>query len=280
MRFASVRLDGRATWGVATDDGFGELGGPTARFGSLRDYIESGSPADIDGAAADNRSLDALEFLPVVPDPRQIFCVGANYEGHRKEIGSEERSWPTIFLRLPGSQVGHDAALIKPRESDRFDYEGELAVVIGSGGRRIPAEEAMQHVFGYACYNDGSVRDWQNHTPQWSPGKNFVGTGGFGPYLVTADELPDITSSDLVTHVNGDERQHARIGEMTYSIPTVIAYLSTFAYLLPGDVICTGTPGGIGSRRTPPAFLADGDVVEVSIDGVGTLRNRVVAEAG
>jgi 2-keto-4-pentenoate hydratase/2-oxohepta-3-ene-1,7-dioic acid hydratase in catechol pathway len=278
MKFSSVRVEDRSTWGLATDDGFREMGGPGARFRSLRDYIESGTPDDLEAAGAQRRPWESLEFLPVVPNPRQIFCIGANYEAHRKEIGGTEVAWPTVFLRLSGSQVGHGAALIKPPESDRLDYEGELAVVIGRGGRRIPADEAMEHVYGYACYDDGSVRDWQNHTAQWAPGKNFVGTGGFGPYLVTPDEVGDITSSYLVTRVNGEERQRAQIADMTNSIPALIAYLSTFAHLLPGDVICTGTPGGIGSRRTPPTFLADGDVVDVSIDGVGTLRNRVVAE--
>jgi 2-keto-4-pentenoate hydratase/2-oxohepta-3-ene-1,7-dioic acid hydratase in catechol pathway len=278
VKYASVKVDGRTSWGFTAENVFYELGGPEARFSSLREYIAFGSGEDPAGAAADGRPWDSLEFLPVLPNARQIFCIGANYEAHRKEIGGSEVAWPTVFLRLPGSQVGHQAAIVIPSESDCLDYEGELAVVIGRGGRRIPAGEAMEHVYGYACYNDGSVRDWQKHTAQWTPGKNFVGTGGFGPYLVTADELPDIATSHLVTRVNGDERQRARISDMTYAIPELIAYLSTFAYLHPGDVICTGTPGGIGSRMTPPAFLREGDVVEVTIDRVGTLRNRVAAE--
>jgi 2-keto-4-pentenoate hydratase/2-oxohepta-3-ene-1,7-dioic acid hydratase in catechol pathway len=279
MKLATVAVEGRPTWGVFTDDGFVEVGAANSRFATLREFIEGGDVGELGGALdAAAVAVDALEFLPVIPDPRQIFCVGVNYDAHRRETGRDDTAFPTIFLRLPSSQVGHEQPLVKPRESVKLDYEGELAVVIGRGGRRIPAESAFDHVFGYSCYDDGSARDWQNHTTQWTPGKNFVGTGAFGPFVVTADEVPDILDSSLVTLVNGEERQRAKIADMTASIGEVIAYISTFTPLYPGDVICTGTPGGVGSRRTPPTFLVPGDTVEIRIDGVGVLRNTVADE--
>ena len=279
MRLGTVMLEGRETWGAWLDHGFVDLGRRLPQYPSLLAALSAigthGLTDHLSGPAVDP---DDLRYLPVIPDPAQIFCVGVNYDEHRRETGRQETRWPTIFIRLPGSQVGHDQPLVKPRESVMFDYEGELAVVIGRPGRRIPVEHAMEYVLGYSAYNDGSARDWQNHTTQWTPGKNFVGTGAFGPCLVTVEEVPDIEAAQLVTLVNGEERQRATINEMTTSIAEVIAYLSTFAELRVGDVICTGTPGGIGSRRNPPVSLQPGDVVEVRIDGLPTLRNHVVVE--
>lgn len=216
-----------------------------------------------------------------IPNPDKIICVGLNYKSHIGETGrtsAEER--PVIFTRFAGSQVGHLQPLVCPIESARFDYEGELAAIIGKGGRRISEDAALDHVAGYSIYNDASVRDWQLHTHQWAPGKNFVGTGAFGPWMVTRDEIPDPYEHSLTTRLNGEVMQDSSINLMIFNIQAVIAYVSTFAELLPGDVIVTGTPGGVGNARKPPIYMHDGDVVEVEITGIGTLRNPVVKEQG
>jgi 2-keto-4-pentenoate hydratase/2-oxohepta-3-ene-1,7-dioic acid hydratase in catechol pathway len=233
--------------------------------------------AATEGADPDGR-LDEVTLLPVIPEPPAIWCVGINYDAHRKETGREPSEYPTLFMRIAASQVAHREAMVRPKASTKLDYEGELAVIIGKPGRHIAEGEAMRHIAGYSCYNDGSVRDWQRHTSQFGPGKNFYRTGAFGPWLVTADELEDPYAQILSTRVNGDELQRTSISDMTFRIETLIHYLSTIYPLRPGDVISTGTPGGVGSRRNPPIFLKANDVVEVEITGVGTLLNPVVDE--
>jgi 2-keto-4-pentenoate hydratase/2-oxohepta-3-ene-1,7-dioic acid hydratase in catechol pathway len=252
-----------------------------APFGSLREALAAGvleRAGEELGALSADLTLEGLGLFPVVPDPEKIICVGVNYEGHRVETGREKTDHPVLFTRFANSQVGHERPLVRPRVSTQFDYEGELAVVIGRRGRHVPRGEALGLVAGYACYNDASVRDWQRHTHQFTPGKNFVGSGAFGPWLVTPDEVPDPAALTLATRVNGVEVQHASTSELIFDVPALIAYCSTFTELAPGDVIVTGTPSGVGSRRTPPLYLKAGDVVEVEISGVGLLRNRVVDE--
>ena len=183
-----------------------------------------------------------------------------------------------LFARFPDSQQGHGEPLLKPRESDKFDYEGELAVIIGREGRRIPKEQAYDFIAGYSCYNDGSIRDWQRHSSQWIAGKNFVATGGFGPWMTTPDEVGDITQQTLVTRLNGREMQNSGIDLLIFDIPTLISYISTFTLLRPGDVVVTGTPGGVGFARKPPVYMKSGDICEVEISGVGTLRNPIALE--
>jgi len=219
--------------------------------------------------------LKKIKYLPVIPDARKIICVGLNYKDHRAETKNTATENPTLFLRMQASQIGHNQPMIKPKESQKLDWEGELAVIIGRGGRRIAREKAMGHIAGYACYHDGSVRDFQRHTTQFTPGKNFAGTGGFGPWMVTKDEVGDITKQTLTTRVNGVVKQQAGIDLLIFDIPTLIAYISTFVPLEGGDVIVTGTPGGVGAARTPPEFMKPGDVAEIEITGVGTLRNVV-----
>jgi 2-keto-4-pentenoate hydratase/2-oxohepta-3-ene-1,7-dioic acid hydratase in catechol pathway len=214
----------------------------------------------------------------VIPNPDKILCVGINYVDHQAETGQAKPERPVIFTRFANSQVGHGQPMIRPRVSEKFDFEGELAVVIGRPGRHIIESEALSYVIGYACYNDGSVRDWQRHTTQFTPGKNFIGTGAFGPWLVTADEATGIANASISTRLNGEEVQQARTSEMVFSIPELIAYISTFTELVPGDVISTGTPGGVGAARKPPLWMKPGDVVEVAIEGIGVLRNSVMAE--
>jgi 2-keto-4-pentenoate hydratase/2-oxohepta-3-ene-1,7-dioic acid hydratase in catechol pathway len=250
---------------------------------SLREILEAGAEAlsrarDVERAGESDHVLDEVELLPVIPDPPAIWCVGVNYEDHLKETGREPTKYPTLFLRIAASQVSHRQAMVRPKASVELDYEGELAVVIGRPGRHIPESEAMSYVAGYSCYNDGSVRDWQRHTSQFGPGKNFHRTGGFGPWLVTRDELSDPYAQTLVTRVSGEELQRTQVSAMTFKIEFLIHYLSTVYELRPGDVISTGTPGGVGSKRKPPRFLEAGDEVEVEISGIGVLSNAVIDE--
>jgi 2-keto-4-pentenoate hydratase/2-oxohepta-3-ene-1,7-dioic acid hydratase in catechol pathway len=186
---------------------------------------------------------------------------------------------PTIFARFPNTQTGHLSNIVRPRVSTNLDFEGELALIVGKPGRYIPREQAFDHIAGYACYNDGSVRDWQHHTHQFTPGKNFPGTGSFGPWMVTADEFKNIGPRRIMTRLNGETVQQATLGEMIFDIPTLVEYCSSFNPLAPGDVIVTGTPGGVGVKRTPPLWMKPGDTVEVEIDGIGVLRNGIADEA-
>lgn len=221
---------------------------------------------------------DILEYRPVIADPERILCVGLNYEEHRVEAGRAKTSFPSVFLRLPSSQTGHRQPLLIPQEAaEGLDFEGEIAIVIGRQGRRIPEQEAMSYVFGYAPYNDASVRSWQAHSTQWTAGKNFPATGAFGPLLVTTDEVGHRPLT-LTTRLNGTVVQSASTDMLTFSIPQLIAYVSAFTELLPGDVIVTGTPGGVGFKRSPALFMQDGDVVEVEVSGVGMLVNTVQRE--
>jgi 2-keto-4-pentenoate hydratase/2-oxohepta-3-ene-1,7-dioic acid hydratase in catechol pathway len=228
------------------------------------------------GATADFR-FDEVTFLPVVPNPGKIVCVGLNYEEHRVEGNRPKTTDPALFLRLAESQTGHLRDLVCPEESRQFDYEGEIALVIGKAGRRIPLENALEHVAGYACYNDASARDWQLATSQWTPGKNFPATGSFGPWLALVDELPANSVMTLTTRLNGAEVQRATSDMMIFAIPKLISFISTFTPLKPGDVIVTGTPGGVGLRRSPPLFMKPGDRVEVEVSGVGVLVNGVAS---
>lgn len=280
MRLVTYDAGAGPRYGAIKDGGIVELSGKTAHA-SLRDVIAAdalGTLAPIVAAAKPTLALSDVRLLPPIPNPGKIICAGLNYHAHVAETGRKLTEKPTLFNRYPESQMGHLADMIKPIESEKLDYEGELAIVIGKGGRRIPASDAMNHIAGYSCYNDGSVRDWQNHTSQFMPGKNFFATGGFGPWLVTADDIPDPTRLRLVTRLNGEVMQSATVDMMITPIPEQIAYISTFMPLEAGDIIVTGTPGGVGARREPPLFMKHGDVVEIEIDQVGTLRNTVVDE--
>lgn len=282
MRIASHEHSGRATWGLVTPDGL--IPGTSlldGRFDSVLALLDAGALTELERAVLppERIALEAVKWLPVVGAPRNIFCIGHNYEAHRLETRRDPNSHPTVFMRNAASQTGHLAPLLRPRESRMLDFEGEIAVVIGRPGRRIAPQEAWAHVAGYAPYNDGSVRDWQRHSTQWGPGKNFEGTGAFGPWMTTRGEIADGEELTLETRVNGETVQSATTEQLIYPIPTLIAYLSTFTTLFPGDVIVTGTPGGVGVARTPPHFLEPGDQVEVSISRLGVLVNTVGDEA-
>jgi 2-keto-4-pentenoate hydratase/2-oxohepta-3-ene-1,7-dioic acid hydratase in catechol pathway len=223
-------------------------------------------------------SLADLRLLPVIPNPGKIVCVGLNYDEHVRETRRQITQHPTLFVRFAESQVGHEQDIMLPAETNQLDYEGEIAVIVGKSGRRISVNNAWEHIAGYTCYNDASVRDWQAASNQWTAGKNFSRTGAFGPWMVTTDEIVPGQTMTLVTRLNGKEVQRATTDMMIHSIPELISHISTFTPLQIGDVIVTGTPGGIGSRRMPPIFLASGDVLEVEVDRIGTLRNRVSCE--
>tara|TARA_B100001758_G_scaffold239019_1_gene242884 strand:+ start:317 stop:1165 length:849 start_codon:yes stop_codon:yes gene_type:complete len=223
-------------------------------------------------------SISEITFLPVIPDPEKIFCIGLNYQEHKKETGRPDVKNPTIFTRFANTQTGHLQPLVKPNFSDRFDYEGELAITIGKGGRYIKEKNALEHIAGYSCYNDGSVRDFQRHTSQYTPGKNFPATGPFGPYLVTPDEIGDYKKLPIETRLNGKIMQKAKLSDLIFPIPKLINYISTFTTLTTGDVIVTGTPGGVGDRREPPVYMKPGDVVEVDIGKVGILMNFITED--
>jgi 2-keto-4-pentenoate hydratase/2-oxohepta-3-ene-1,7-dioic acid hydratase in catechol pathway len=220
-----------------------------------------------------------VTFAPVIPDAAaKLLCVGVNYMPHIKEMGRERPERPVLFVRFRDSIVGHGQPLLKPRESEQLDFEGELAVVIGKRARRVGRERALEYVAGYSCFNDGSVRDFQRHSQQFTPGKNFHASGAFGPWLVTTDEIADPRRLTLMTRLNGTVMQHESIGELCFDVPQLIEYCSTWTQLEPGDVIVTGTPGGVGAGRKPPVWMKVGDTIEVEITRIGTLRNTVVAD--
>lgn len=280
MKFLSFTKEGRACWGAVIDGGIVDLGLLSGgAFADLKSYIAAGMPPDLlDRTAGPLLSCDEVTFAPVIPNPDKIVMAAVNYWDGTPDP-DKAPPYPVLFLRLPSSQIGHGAPLIQPRNSQKLDFEGELAVIIGKGGRHISASDAMDHVAGYAIYNDGSVRDWQKHSHQFTPGKNFSGTGAFGPWMVAADDLPIARGGvSLVTRVNGVEKQRTDTSRMIFDIPYLISYISTFAPLVPGDVIVTGTCTGFGTTRQPPEFLKPGDVVEVEIAGIGVLSNRVMQE--
>ena len=282
MKFASFEIDSTASWGLVEDGGIADLGALLReRCPDLKSAIAADALADVAASAtkAKRYALSDISWLPVIPNPDKILCIGLNYEMHRKETGRSEVENPTVFGRFANSQTGHLSDIIRPRVSTDLDFEGELAVVIGKAGRYIKRQDAWQHIAGYACYNEGSVRDFQRHTHQFTPGKNFPSTGGFGPWMVTPDEIDDLGPLRLQTRLNGEVVQDTTIDQMIFDIPRQIEYCSTFTRLEPGDVIATGTPGGVGSRRTPPLWMKPGDIVEVEIERIGLLRNGIADEA-
>jgi 2-keto-4-pentenoate hydratase/2-oxohepta-3-ene-1,7-dioic acid hydratase in catechol pathway len=282
MKFASFKINDTTSWGLIDGHEAVDLGAVLRdRFADLKSAIAAGALTEAVkvAAKAPRHPLAKITWLPVIPNPDKILCIGLNYENHRKETGRDEVANPTVFGRFANSQTGHLANIIRPRVSTDLDFEGELALIIGKPGRYISREDSWDHIAGYACYNEGSVRDYQRHTHQFTPGKNFPDTGGFGPWMVTPDEAGDLGPLRLQTRLNGQVVQDTTISQMIFDIPRQIEYCSSFTRLEPGDVIVTGTPGGVGSRRTPPLWMKPGDVVEVEIDRIGLLRNTIADEA-
>jgi 2-keto-4-pentenoate hydratase/2-oxohepta-3-ene-1,7-dioic acid hydratase in catechol pathway len=282
MRLMSFEKEGRASFGIVVGDGVIDAGERLATdFRSLREVLQAGAVNLLRGMEGiePDIALDDVEFLAVIPDPAAKFlCVGVNYMPHIREMGRERPDYPVIFVRFADSIVGHGRPMIRPAASQSFDFEGELAVVIGKTARHVGRNDALEYVAGYSCFNDGSVRDFQRHALQWTPGKNFHASGAFGPWLVTTDEQPDAAKLRLTTRLNGQVVQDESVGELCFDIPDLIEYITTWSQLEPGDVIVTGTPGGVGAGREPPLWMKAGDTVEVDISGVGVLRNEIVDE--
>lgn len=282
MRFVSFTIGDGASWGVLDNANVADLGAalgdraPTLRAAlELDDFLRAVKAAMGD---ASRHPVSALSLAPAIPDPSKILCVGLNYEMHRKETGRSEVDHPTIFTRFANTQIGDGTPIVCPRVSKDLDFEGELAVIIGRPGRYISRQDAMAHVAGFSCYNDVSVRDWQRHTHQFTPGKNFPATGPFGPCMVTPDEVGPLSGLRIMTRLNGATVQEATLGDMIFDVPRIIEYCSSFTPLVAGDVIATGTPGGVGAKRVPPLWMKPGDTVEVEIDRVGLLKNEIIAE--
>ncbi|AUA57867.1 Ureidoglycolate lyase [Achromobacter spanius] len=278
MKLISFLEAGRNAWGVVRDTDVVVL---THVWPDVIAGLEAGLDEIAGAAQADGmpcRPLAGLQWLPPVPAPGKILCVGLNYGRHVAEAGRDLPAHPSMFVRFADSVVGHREPVWKPRASDRFDYEGELAVVIGRGGRHIAAEDALSHVAGYTCMAENSVRDFQKHNAQVTPGKNFERSGAIGPWLVTADEVGDPSRLEVMSRLNGERMQHGQVSDLIFPIPELIAYISAFTPLSPGDIIATGTPEGVGSSRKPPRFMVAGDTLEVDIPGIGTLVNTVADE--
>jgi 2-keto-4-pentenoate hydratase/2-oxohepta-3-ene-1,7-dioic acid hydratase in catechol pathway len=282
MRLCSYHHNGRAGYGIVADDRILDISSVLGdRFPTLANLLAEQDFVNICTQAIDRSAelpLAGIELQAPIPNPGKIICVGLNYHDHMVETRHAPTQHPTLFARFADSQCAHGEPMLMPSVSVQFDFEAELAVIIGKSGRNIQADAALDHVAGYSCYNDGSVRDWQVHTSQFLPGKNFPATGAFGPFLVTADEIPDPQDLAISCRLNGNTLQAARTSQMIHSVAQLIAYISRITPLSPGDVIVTGTPGGVGFARVPPLFMKEGDLVEVDIEGVGLLRNRIARE--
>lgn len=284
MSFVSFETAGRQSYGVWVDEGTW-LEAPAdfrAQYPDLKSVIAAGKLGAMEALTRQaNHTIraSASRLLPVIPQPSKIFCVGLNYKTHVAEMKRPDSEHPAIFTRFADSLSAHGAPLPKPNATQRFDFEGELAIIIGKAGRHISQADAWDHIAGYACFNDGTARDWQRHTHQWTPGKNFPATGPLGPFMATRQDVPDVNQLTLQTRLNGEVMQHASLSDLIFTLPVIIEYLSGFTLLSPGDVIATGTPGGVGDKREPPVYMKVGDVIEVEITGLGTLRNVVTNDA-
>ena len=283
MKYVSFTRNGSSCFGAVVNGGVVDLSG---RFGAGINSLKQALAAELQGQVDEyvhgrlpELSWSDITFLPVIPNPAKIFCIGLNYQKHKEETGRPDVNYPTVFTRFADTQIGHLQPLIRPSVTEQFDYEGEMAVIIGRGGRNINESDAIAHVAGYACYNEGSVRDYQRHTSQFTPGKNFSGTGAFGPYMVTPDEVGDYSKLPIKTFLNGQVMQESSLAEMIFPVEQLISYISQFTALGPGDVIVTGTPGGVGDKRQPPVYMQPGDIAEVEIGCLGILSNPVIEES-
>ena len=284
MRLATIATPAGQRLHVRGRSGYVDVGAETGEpdFASLATVLRAG-PKALDAvrtlADRDGREYGPADLGPAVPAPERILCLGLNYREHALEGGRAVPTWPDAFVRGRDSVLAPYADLVKPALTQRFDYEGELGIVIGTGGRYIPADKALDAIAGFVVLNDASARDWQRAGSQWTAGKNFEGSMPIGPEVVTTDEA-DVTDVGLTTLLNGQVMQSARTSQMIVDVPSAVEFFSSFTRLVPGDVIATGTPGGVGFARQPPVWLLPGDVIEITIDGIGTIRNQVVAEAG
>ncbi|MBL94170.1 MAG: Ureidoglycolate lyase [Alphaproteobacteria bacterium MarineAlpha3_Bin5] len=281
MKIVSFEKNGIKGFGAINDEGIIDLTNQIDEAKTLKELIERNllkDAGEFSGCHPPGIKSEEISFLPVIPNPGKIICVGLNYFDHVNETGRTVGEYPCIFHRYQASQVGHRQPMIRPIVSEHFDFEAEMAVILGGGGRHIDPENALSHIAGYACYNEGTIRDWQGHTSQFAMGKNFLHTGAFGPWMVTADEIPDYKKMNIVMRLNGKEMQRASLKQLIFDIPTLISYVSRALPWEAGDVLVTGTPGGVGFKRNPPVFLKPGDVAEVEISMIGTLINPVADE--
>jgi 2-keto-4-pentenoate hydratase/2-oxohepta-3-ene-1,7-dioic acid hydratase in catechol pathway len=272
-------IDGRASYGVLAGEKIFDVGADLGdRWPTLRSVLAAGALAQVRAhieRATPTLDVGRVQWAPVLPDADKVMCIGRNYRDHAEEVGADLPEHPRVFLKHRTAIVAHEDPIVRPKVSDNFDYEGELTVVIGRAGRNIPRDQALSHIAGYTLLNDGSLRDYQKHS--LFAGKNFDRTSGFGPCMITADEIPDPRALTLMSRLNGTEVQRSGVDKLLYDIPFLISYLSQITELAPGDCIATGTPAGVGSRRKPPLWMKPGDVIEVEIAEIGILRNRVVA---
>lgn len=283
MRLATFRVRGNQTYGVVRDDGIVDLGARLGgKYPTLKSLIAAGFPPELDEAsrASADFAETAISYLPPITDPARIWCLALNYVEHHGEVQSAGRvqelpKQPALFMRCADSLTGHRQPILLPRVSEQLDYEGELVAVIGKPGRNIGEADALDHVAGYTIMNEGSVRDWQFHTRQITPGKNFYHSGAIGPWIVRREDIRDPHDLRIQTTINGKVVQDGTTGDMVHRIERFIAYVSTICPLAPGDILSTGTPSGVGFSRKPPLWLKAGDVVAVSIPGIGTLSNVV-----
>lgn len=284
MKFLSYRIRGEATYGAVINDRVVDLGARYPELPDLREAIRQNRLAQLGAyamASAGGLDIAAIEFLPTIPNPEKIICIGVNYAERNAEYqdGSEAPRYPSVFMRARESIVGHGQPILDPPESNQLDYEGEIAIIIGRAGRRIPESQARAHIAGLTIMNEGSVRDFLRHAKfNVTQGKNFANSGALGPWMVTADELDCMAEFQVITRVNGEQRQNDVTSNLLFPFSYLISYLSTFYQLRPGDIIATGTPNGAGARFDPPRYLKDGDVVEVEAPGIGALRNHVKTE--
>lgn len=277
MRIASYILaDGTASYGRVDGETIIDAGAALrGRYADIKALIAGDAITELEEADGPSVKFADVTILPTIPKAEKIICIGLNYLGHIKETGRNRPEYPSIFTRYASTLVGHGQPLIRPKVSDRFDYEGEFAVVMGKPGRSIPKDRAYDHVAGFTCFNDGSIRDYQRHTTQFWGGKNFDDSGSIGPWMVTKEELGDPTKPMMWTRLNGVVMQETSVGDLAFGIPDLIAYVSTITALGPGDIIATGTPSGVGTFRDPKVFMKPGDIIEVEIESIGTLSNTI-----
>ena len=281
MKFVSFLLKGSPKFGVSDGKNITDLTNKISGSKTLKELISNNGITDAKKYAKENPgniNINEIEFLPLIPNPGKIICVGLNYSDHVNEIGITLEKNPVIFLRVPQSQTAHKQIIQKPKVSNHLDYEGEMAVIMGNAGKHIEPKNALKHIVGYSCYNESTVRDWQQHTKQFTMGKNFEKTGSFGPYMVLAEEISDYKKLTIQTRLNDKLMQKASLSQLIFDIPTLISYISKAMPWQAGDVLVTGTPGGVGFKRNPPVYMKDGDKIEVEITDVGILTNTIKDE--
>ena len=284
MKFLSYKHAGQQTFGAVIGAGVVDLGKRHSELPDLREAIRADKLGDLAleaGETATDVDLADIEYLPTIPNPEKIICIGVNYANRNEEYkdGTSAPKYPSVFMRTRESLVGHEQNIMDPPESEQLDYEGEIVIVIGKEGRRIAEDKAHEHIAGLTIMNEGSVRDYLRHAKfNVTQGKNFANSGSLGPWMVTPDDVYAIRDLQVVTRVNGEERQNDVTSNLMFPFRYLISYLSTFYHLKPGDIIATGTPNGAGARFDPPKYLKNGDVVEVEVPGIGILRNTVATE--